>query len=231
MIKLLREAFHFLLTRRHAAFLGGLLVLIAGTWGLVALTDFVVQGDTQRFDMRLIRWFAAHRGPQALQDVGRDLTALGGVAVLTLVTAAVVGFLLISRKPGAAILMIAAVVGGLAISSVIKHFVNRPRPPRQYQAAYVFTASFPSGHSMLSAATYLTLGALLAQVIQRRVLKLYVISVAALITFLVGLSRVYLGVHWPTDVLAGWTGGLAWSLVCLSVAHQLQLRGAVEPEL
>lgn len=231
MIRSLREAIHFLLTRRHAAFLGGLLVLIAGAWGLVALTDFVVQGDTQRFDMRVIRWFAAHRGPQALQDVGRDLTALGGVAVLTLVTAAVVGFLLISRKPGAASLMIAAVVGGLAISSVIKHFVNRPRPPRQYQAAYVFTASFPSGHSMLSAATYLTLGALLAQVIQRRVLKLYVISVAALITFLVGLSRVYLGVHWPTDVLAGWTGGLAWSLVCLSVAHQLQLRGAVEPEL
>lgn len=231
MINAFREPIHYLITRRHAALLGGLLVLIAGGWGLVALTDTVVQGDTQRFDMRLIRWFAAHRGPQALQDVGRDLTALGGVTVLTLVTSAVVGFLLISRKRGAAILMIVAVLGGLVISSVIKHFVNRPRPPRQYQAAYVFTASFPSGHSMLSAVTYLTLGALLAQVIQRRVLKLYVISIAVLVTFLVGLSRVYLGVHWPTDVLAGWTCGLVWSLVCLSVAHQLQLRGAVEREL
>lgn len=231
MINELREAIHYLITRRHAALLGGLLILIAGGWGLVALTDNVVDGDTQRFDNRAIRWFAAHRGPQALQDVGRDLTALGGVTVLTLVTAAVVGFLLISRKRGAAILMVVAVVGGLTISSVIKHLVNRPRPPRQYQAAYVFTASFPSGHSMLSAVTYLTLGALLAQVIQRRLLKLYVILIAVLVTFLVGLSRVYLGVHWPTDVLAGWTGGLVWSLVCLSVAHQLQLRGAVEREL
>jgi undecaprenyl-diphosphatase len=228
MIKGLRESIHYMLTRRHAALLGGLLVLIAGVWGLVALTDNVVQGDTQRFDMRVIRWFAVHRGPPTLQDVGRDLTALGGVTVLTIVTAAVVGFLLISRKRGAAILMVVAVVGGLAISSVIKHFVNRPRPPWQYQAAYVFTASFPSGHSMLSAITYLTLGALLAQVIERKVLKLYVISIAVLVTFLVGLSRVYLGVHWPTDVLAGWTAGLLWSLLCLSVAHQLQLHGTVE---
>lgn len=230
MIKALRESIHFLITRRHAALLGGLLILIVGGWGLVELTDNVVEGDTQRFDMRVIRWFAAHRGPQALQDAGRDLTALGGVTVLTLFTAAVVGFLLISRKRGAAILMIVAVIGGLTISSVIKHFVNRPRPPRQYQAAYVFTASFPSGHSMLSAVTYLTLGALLAQVIERRVLKLYVISIAVLITFLVGLSRVYLGVHWPTDVLAGWTGGLVWALLCLNVAHHLQLHGAVERE-
>lgn len=226
----LRESVRYLVTRRHSALLGVLLVIVAGVWGLVALTDHVVEGETQRFDGRVIRWFAGHRGPPWLQDVGRDLTALGGVTVLTLVTIAVVGFLLISRKRGAAVVMIVAVVGGLAIGSTIKHFVNRPRPPRQFQAAYVFTPSFPSGHSMLSAVTYLTLGALLAQVIQRRVLKLYVLSIAVLVTFLVGLSRVYLGVHWPTDVLAGWTAGLVWALLCLSVAHHLQLRGAVERE-
>ena len=231
MISALREAIAYLVTRKHAVLLGGLLVLIAGGWGLVELTDRVVEGETQRFDLRVIRWFAAHRGPQSLQDVARDLTALGGVTVLTLVTIAVVGFLMIDRKRGAAALMIVAVVGGLSISSMIKHFINRPRPPRQYQAAYVFTASFPSGHSMLSAVTYLTLGALLAQVIRRRVLRLYVICVAVLLTFLVGVSRVFLGVHWPTDVLAGWTAGLIWALLCLSVAHQLQLRGAVEIEL
>lgn len=231
MISALREAIAYLVTRKHAVLLGGLLVLIAGGWGLVELTDRVVEGETQRFDLRVIRWFAAHRGPQSLQDVARDLTALGGVTVLTLVTIAVVGFLMIDRKRGAAALMIVAVVGGLSIGSLIKHIINRPRPPRQYQAAYVFTASFPSGHSMLSAVTYLTLGALLAQVIRRRVLRLYVICVAVLLTFLVGVSRVFLGVHWPTDVLAGWTAGLIWALLCLSVAHQLQLRGAVEIEL
>lgn len=231
MLKHVVEPIRFLLTRRHALLLGALLVVVAGVWGLVALTDNVVEGDTQHFDGRVIRWFAAHRGPQWLQDVGRDLTALGGVTVLTLVTFAVVGFLMISRKRGAAVLMTVAVVGGLAIGSTIKHFVDRPRPPRQFQAAYVFTASFPSGHSMLSAVTYLTLGALLAQVIERRVLKLYVLSVAVLVTFLVGLSRVYLGVHWPTDVLAGWTAGLVWALICLSVAHQLQLRGDIERDV
>jgi undecaprenyl-diphosphatase len=230
MFQNLGEPFRFVFTRRHALALAGLLAVVAGVWALVALTDNVVEGDTQHFDGRAIRWFAAHRGPQWLQDCGRDLTALGGVTVLTLVTLAVVGFLLIDHKRGAAALVVVAIVGGLVIGSTIKHFVNRPRPPRQYQAAYVFTASFPSGHSMLSAVTYLTLGALLAQVTRRRVLKLYILSIAVLVTFLVGLSRVYLGVHWPTDVLAGWTAGLVWSLVCLIVAHELQRRGAIERE-
>jgi undecaprenyl-diphosphatase len=231
MLQMIKEPVRYLFTRRHALALTALLVIVAGVWGLVALTDNVVEGDTQRFDSRAIRWFAAHRGPQWLQDGGRDLTALGGVTVLTLVTIAVVGFLLISRQRGAAVLVVVAIVGGLLIGSAIKHFVNRPRPPRQFQAVYVFTASFPSGHSMLSAVTYLTLGALLAQITPRRVLKLYIIAVAALVTFLVGLSRVYLGVHWPTDVLAGWTAGLVWALICLMVAHELQRRGAIEREL
>ncbi|HEY2584179.1 MAG TPA: phosphatase PAP2 family protein [Tepidisphaeraceae bacterium] len=230
MRQTIKEPIQYLFTRRHAMALSALLVIVAGVWGLVALTDHVVEGQTQQFDSRVIDWFAAHRGPQWLQDVGRDLTAVGGVTVLTLVTIAVVGFLLISRKRGTALLMTVAVVGGLVIASVIKHFVDRPRPPRQFQAAYVFTASYPSGHSALSAVTYLTLGALLAQVVDRRVLKLYILGIAALVTFLVGMSRVYLGVHWPTDVLAGWTVGLVWALVCLIVAHELQRRGAIERE-
>ena len=230
MLETIREPIQYVFTRRHALALSALLVVVAGVWGLVALTDNVVEGETQRFDSRVIRWFAAHRGPQWLQDVGRDLTALGGVTVLTLVTIGVVGFLILSRKRGTAVLVVVAVVGGLAIASVIKHFVGRPRPPRMFQAAYVFTASYPSGHSALSAVTYLTLGAVLAQAVDRRVLKLYLLAVAAFVTFLVGLSRVYLGVHWPTDVLAGWTVGLVWSLICLIVAHELQRRGAIERE-
>jgi undecaprenyl-diphosphatase len=230
MREMIREPIHYVFTRWHPLALSALLVIVAGVWGLVALTDTVMEGQTQRFDSRVIRWFAGHRGPQWLQDVGRDLTALGGVTVLTLVTAGVVGFLLISRKRGTALLVIVAVVGGLVIASVFKHFVDRARPPRQFQAAYVFTASYPSGHSALSAVTYLTLGAVLAQAVDRRVLKLYLLAVAAFLTFLVGLSRVYLGVHWPTDVLAGWTVGLIWSLICLIVAHELQRRGAIERE-
>lgn len=218
------------LTRRHVLLLAAVLVIVLGTWGLIGLTDTVVEGGTQHFDDRVILWCYQHQGPKWLQDSGRDLTALGGVTVLTLVVLAVVGYLLIARKRGVAVLVVVAVAGGLIISTAIKHVVHRERPPRQYQAAYVFTASFPSGHSMLSAVTYLTLGALLAQVSRGRAVRIYFVLVAIALTFLVGVSRVYLRVHWPTDVLAGWTAGLVWSILCLIIARELQRRGAVEPD-
>ena len=216
---------------KHTQALIAMLLIVLGTWGLFAIMAKVIEGDTQRFDNRIILWCWNHKGPAWLQDAGRDLTALGGVTVLSLVICAVIGFLLIEKKRGAAALVLAAVLGGLLISTIIKNLVDRPRPPREYQAAYVFTASFPSGHSMLSAVTYLTLGALLAQVSANRWLRLYIIAVSIFVTFLVGISRVYLRVHWPTDVLAGWTGGLTWSILCLFVARELQRRGKVERDL
>lgn len=215
---------------QHALALTSALVIVLGTWAFITILDAVREGESRRFDNRIIEWCWGHKGPPWLQDSARDITALGGFTVLSLVVIAVVNFLLISRKRGAAVLMIAATVGGVLIGSIIKHLVNRERPPREYQAAYVFTRSFPSGHSMLSAVVYLALGALLAQVTTPRVLKVYIISVALVVTFLVGVSRVYLRVHWPTDVLAGWTAGLVWAILCLFIAHHLQQRGAVERE-
>jgi undecaprenyl-diphosphatase len=216
--------------------LGAMLIVVAGTWGFIALADEVQEGDTQRFDDWAVRSLrraddpARPIGPRWLPEVGRDATALGGVAVLSLVTFIVAGYLLIVGKHHAMWLVIVATFTGLIVSSLLKYIVARDRPELVPHLSHVYTSSFPSGHSMLSAVVYLTLGSLLARVTPGRVVKLYLIGVAALLTFLVGLSRVYMGVHYPTDVLAGWTAGLVCAILCWLVARWLQHRGAVEKD-
>ena len=118
---------------------------------------------------------------------------------------------------------------GLA-SSILKAAFDRPRPNVDHYS-YVVTSSFPSGHSMMSAVVYLTLGSLLTRVLPARGVKIYLIVVALLLTLLVGLSRVYMGVHYPTDVLAGWTAGLVWAMLCWLAARYLQKRGTIERDM
>jgi undecaprenyl-diphosphatase len=116
----------------------------------------------------------------------------------------------------------------LGLSTLLKECFDRPRPDVVPHLAPVATSSFPSGHSMLAAVVYLTLGTLLAELVERGALKVYLQAIAVVITVLVGVSRVSMGVHWPTDVLAGWCAGLAWALTCGLVAHALRRRGEVE---
>jgi undecaprenyl-diphosphatase len=210
------------------------LVLVCGVLGFVKIADEIREGETQKSDERILRALrnpsdlADPVGPPWMKEAGRDLTALGGVIVLVLVTTAVVGFLVLARKYHAVLLLLGATLGGLLINTLLKNLYERPRPHVVPHLSYVDTASFPSGHSMLSAVVYLTLGALLARLVERRRLKVYCVAVALLLTFLVGLSRVYMGVHYPTDVLAGWAAGLAWAVLCWLVTQYLQRRGAVE---
>jgi undecaprenyl-diphosphatase len=152
------------------------------------------------------------------------------VIVLLMVVGSVAGFLLLVRRYHMMWLMLVATIGATAINSTIKEMVDRPRPSIVPQLTDVSHESFPSGHSAMSAAVYLTLGGLLAQTVSRRRIKLYFIFVAMAVTFMVGFSRVCLGVHYPTDVLAGWAVGLVWALLCWLVARYLQRRGAIERE-
>jgi undecaprenyl-diphosphatase len=213
-----------------------ILVLVGGTWGFIGLADAVREQETQEIDERIL---VALRqpgrpevpiGPPWMGEVGRDITALGGVTFLAFLTFAVVGFLAMRRQFGAMWLILIAVVGGQVISTLLKAFFDRPRPDVVPHLSDVITASFPSGHSMMAAVVYLTLGGLLARLVDRWRLKLYFLFIAIFLTALVGISRVYMGVHYPTDVLAGWTVGAVWAVLCWLAARYLQYRGAVEHE-
>lgn len=164
-----------------------------------------------------------------MQEAARDVTSLGSNVVLVIMTVAVVGYLFLTRRPGIACLMLIAVLGGLALNSLLKFAFARPRPNLVTPAARVFTTSFPSGHATLSAIAYLTIGALLARAYPALPVSLYFMSLATFLTVLIGLSRIYLGVHYPTDILGGWCIGAAWATACWVLMAWLQHAGQVEP--
>jgi undecaprenyl-diphosphatase len=205
-------------------------------WGFIELADEVGEGSTHALDTRLLLSLRNPAdlsdpiGPGWLQESARDITGLGGHVILGLITLATIAYLTMSRRRGAALLVAASVGGGMVVSALLKLGFERPRPDLVPHAAQVYTASFPSGHAMLSAVTFLTLGALLARVHKPRRVKLFFLSLAFALTILVGASRVYLGVHWPSDVLAGWCVGAAWAGLCWYAALILQRRGQVETE-
>jgi undecaprenyl-diphosphatase len=162
-----------------------------------------------------------------MEEMARDITALGSFAVLSIVVFAVVIYLLMAHQRVAAFWILAAVGGGVILSSLLKLVYERPRPDLVTPAARVFTTSFPSGHATVSTITYLTLGALLASLHDSLRFKIYFLSLAILLAVAVGVSRVYLGVHYPTDVLAGWCIGAAWAAFCWTIFRWLQRRGGI----
>lgn len=213
-----------------------LFALMTSLWTFTELAEEAMEGDTHAFDraillsMRDPNNLSDPIGPRWVEEIGRDLTALGGNAVLTLMTLAVVGFLMFEGKRRVAAVLVVATLGALSLSTALKYSIDRDRPDLVPHGSVVYTASFPSGHSMLAASTYLTIAALLAQTQKRRRVKAYILMVAIVITFLVGMSRIYLGVHWPTDVIAGWTAGTGWALLCWLLARWLQFHRVVEKQ-
>ena len=214
-----------------------LVVLAIGTaslWGFIEIAGDVFEGDTQAFDrwavgaMRQPQNPSEPLGPRWVEEMARDASALGGMAWIAFSTAAIAIFLWLDEKTHMTTFLAAATVSGAVVSILLKSAFDRPRPDLVPHLSQVYTSSFPSGHSMNAAVVYLTLGSLLASVISNIKLKIYVLAIAIALTIAVGLSRIYLGVHYPTDVLAGWLAGLVWALVCWLVARWLQRRGQVE---
>jgi undecaprenyl-diphosphatase len=234
MRRALRHPFRWL-GRPEGSVLFVAFVLVLAVTAFIQLAGEVFEGETRDFDEWLLRLLRQPdnpripRGPLWLMEAAHDVTALGGRTALTLVVLLAMGYLGLDGKPGGMWLVVLAAAGGGLLSTVMKNLFARDRPDIVPHLITVVSPSFPSGHSMLAAVVYLTLGALLARFIVRRRVRVYVLTAALLLTLLVGASRVYLGVHYPTDVLSGWTAGLAWALVCWLAARYLQRRGKVEP--
>jgi undecaprenyl-diphosphatase len=220
---------------RELRLLAILLALVAWAWALSLLIAAVGFARIQSFDERVLVWFrhaddlAVPIGPRWLLDAAREITALGSSTVLMLVTFSVLGYFWLERKTGMLVLVAVSTFGGVALSTALKELFGRPRPRVVPHLVPVASASFPSGHSLLSAVVYLTLGALLARAASDRATRIYFVALAAALSFLIGASRVYVGVHYPTDVLGGWLLGLAWALGCALVARALERRRLLPP--
>lgn len=222
--------------RAETRFLVSVFVVAALLLVFDFIVDEVMEGSTSNFDRYVVLLFRGGNdnsfgpaGPLWVREMARDVTSLGSFVVLGIITLAVASYLLLTGGRAAALLVVVAVVGGMAINSLLKIQFARPRPDLFVPAAKVFTASFPSGHAALSAITYLTLAALLARMTASHRLRYYLMALAVTLTFLIGVSRVYLGVHYPTDILAGWCIGSAWALMCWAVMTRLQQNGKVQP--
>lgn len=205
------------LVRRHAHAAILLLVSAISLFLFAELTEEVLERDTEAFDRAVLLSLRdpadVHSpiGPQWLTKVLIDISSLGDVTILTLVTVASLGFLLLARRYRYFVAVLLLVPSGTMIMLLLKTLIQRQRPDIVPHLVVVTRESFPSGHSMLAAIVYLTLGGLLVLAMRERRLKGYVLFCFAALTLAIGLSRIYLGVHYPTDVAAGWLAGIAWA--------------------
>lgn len=217
-------------SRLLIAFLFGAATLFA----MAKLASEVIEGDTFAIDKAIVRGLRTAAdaseliGPAWLKLAVIDLTALGGAPVLTLVTVLATGSLIAMRRYSTAGFVVLSVSCGAILSFVIKGIFVRPRPEIVPHLVEATSTSFPSGHAMNSAIVYLTLAVLLARSEANRQIQFYLIGAAIFLTLLVGTTRVLLGVHWPSDVLAGWVIGASWAALCSLAAKWLQAHRAIE---
>ncbi len=213
--------------------LGAALMFALVVWVFVELADDAPEGDYLVLENRVLQALQPGGEPiggPVVVSAMRDITALGGAVVIIVLTILILGYLWLCRRYRVALLIAVATAGGQGVNAILKQAFARERPAATLHLVEVRSPSFPSGHSMAASIFYLTNGALLARMARRRREKAYLAGCALLLTGAVGFSRVYLGVHYPTDVLAGWCAGAAWAIVCWFVVDRLARRGALRGE-
>jgi undecaprenyl-diphosphatase len=196
-----------------------LLVPVAAALVFLGLAWLIVSGHSFSLDDRLIMLFRDPAAPSVplgaawLREAVRDMTALGSFVGLFFMAATAALALWICGYRHLAIGLVVSLVTAFLASTVLKIAIARERPDVVAHAALTFTASFPSGHAFLSAATLFTIAGFVGLASRRPDIARFCIVMAAIVVGLVGLSRIYLGVHWPSDVLGGWCLGIVWSSV------------------
>lgn len=203
------------------------LAAAAAIWAFLKLAGEMTEGETNALDSRILLSLrrpgdlADPIGSRSVEESMRDVTALGGVTFLTLLTVVATLALLIHGKWKRALVFAGTVMAANISSEVLKHIYDRPRPALVPHGSYVYSSSFPSGHSTLAAATFLTLATIIASLEPHRSTKALTYVVAIVLTVMIGFSRVYLGVHWPSDVLGGWSLGAAWALLAWIILNRV----------
>ena len=226
--RILRQFITFAVNRRRELLMPAVLLVCAGgVFGFLELASEVQERELEHYDHTILLGMREAGapddpiGPAWVEEMGRDITALGGFTILTGLTLASDGMMLLLRRPRLALITFLAISGGMIASDLLKQTFARPRPDLVPHGVVVTSASFPSGHAMMAAVVYLTLGVLLARTQSSHAVRIYLIAISMSITLLVGVSRVYLGVHWPTDVLAGWMLGAVWALLFWIITTRL----------
>lgn len=194
-------------------------------WIGLGFIAFMVQaGRTQGVDQfGLLFWRGeglAPKGPELVLEMVRDLTGLGGVLLRNLFAIGAVAALLFLRLRREAVLFAATVVSGWLVNTAIKNLVGRPRPEIVPHLTDAGGASFPSGHSFNSAVVYIAMALAFASLSSREAVRLTIIAVAVVGSMLIAGSRVWLGVHFPTDVMAGWLGGAGWAFLAAALLQR-----------
>ncbi len=214
---------HSLTTALGLVLIIGFVVAGITGWVFTELAETVQSGATLAFDDMVLRWMAAHQSTLAT-TAALELTALGTGTVVVMMTVVSGMFLALTGQRRAAVLLVAATIGGLALNLLLKLHYHRPRPHIFAWATDVVSSSFPSGHAMNAVIVYGTIAYLVARMTEQRWLRFVTQFVAVLVIIGICTSRVYLGVHYPSDVLGGSIVGGAWAVFCMASLEALQRR-------
>ena len=202
--------------------LAGAAITLGGTYAFAKFAGHVTSGRTQAFDEAVLRWVAEHR-PLNLEPVMLEITFLGTGSVVLAVVAVSALFLWLTRHQFSAALLLIAAIGGILLNNLLKVGFDRPRPQIFEWGAHALSSSFPSGHAMSAAAVYGTVAYLAARLQKRMTHRIITLGAAFVLILLIAITRLYLGVHYPSDVLAGIIIGLAWASFCMATLEAIQV--------